>query len=630
MTNPRNITGEDIQRYVSAYEPLFAESKERMRQTQRIIDGDYSVIAKVIPGLTEYHPTHLFGRLLKTIDRVAATKPKVTVLPDGNGKAARALADKTEQQLEAWIYGMSRNTVMHPWRGLAYFALLRGKAVGCGPEISTYFRMMVTKRGGGESESDYAARVRETTGRRKGELPFSYSPIDSLEIIHPPTMRRTPPWIIRKGQLEFSQVRTLYPFWGDPKGKGAERNGAYVDMIAFCSEYQIGLIADGEVVSNHGPDKTGKVRGELIENPYGRVPYDIIYSGRGYVTSNGVANSFGGLSSEARIARDREILRGITTPEARLTVGLLDNDLEDILLQAVVVTAARVYAGRYVDPAYTGGMTKQEFIASMNQPARYFEAKQGEPPVRPMEQPSFPSQVLDTLYSIAGGSIELNTMPNIGMGVNVPGITSGYQTRTTQSPIDLQSVALRETIEHVIEDTAVKCIYAAKHVMTTEQAGEACRYISRDKLPDAPDVRVEIDPPDEEARARKAALAEKIRDKLDDDTLRGEFGFENNEEIRRRKMLDDFVKTPQAVQAVLQLGSEKFGIMFDRMMAERAAARAINLPPQQNGSVPTPEQGLTPQVPGVPPSPPIAGSPEEMALATAQGMRQTVPVPQGG
>ncbi len=630
MANQKNVTVEDINRYVSAYEPLMAESKERMRQTQSIIDGDYKVIPKKIPGLTEYHPTHLFGRLLKTIDRVAATKPQIKVLPDGKGKAARSLADKTEEQLDAWIYGMSRNPIMHPWRGLVYFAMLRGKTGGCGPEVNDYFRMMVPKRANSESESDYAARVQQSSGRRREGAPFSYTPIDPLELIHPPTMRRTPPWVIRSGQMEFSQIKALYPFWSNPQSKGAERNGSYVDMIAFCSEYQMGLLADGEVVSNRGPDKHGKVQGELLENPYGRVFYDVVYSGRGYMTSNGASNSFGGLSAEARIARDREILRGITTPEARLTVGLLDNDLEDILLQAVVVTAARVYAGRYVDPAFTGGMTPQEFSEAMNKDVRYFEAKQGEPPVKPVEQPPFPSQVLDTLYDIAGGSIELNTMPNIGMGVNVPGITSGYQTRTTQAPIDLQSVALRETIEHVIEDTARECIYAAKHVMTTEQAEEACRYISRDKLPDAPDVRVTLEPPDEEARARKASLAEKIRDKLDDDTLREEFGFENNEEIRRRKMLDDFVKTPQAVQAVLQLGSEKFGIMFDRMMAERAAARAINLPPQQNGSAPTPEQGLTPQAPGVPPAPPIAGSPEQMALATAQGMRQTVPVPQGG
>ena len=624
MSKLSNITPEDIVRLRGAYEPLFAASKAQMQYVQSIVDGNYAVLKKPVPGLTEYHPTHPFGRLLKTIDRVAAIKPKLHIEPDGKGKQAKAIADKVEKQVQAWIYALPSATIMHPWRGHAHFNLLRGKSVGCGPVISDAFRTIVPKRKSNETEADYQMRIKRFSGRRISESVFTYIPIDPLEIIHPPTTRRTPPWVMRVGEIEVSQVKESYPFWSDPMMKSGRREGNYVSMTAFVSPYQIALLADGEPVSNRGTGKNGKTNGAILVNPYGRVYYDVLYSGRGYVTTAANATSLGAMSAEAQAASETTYRASPTTPEERLAVGLLDSNIEDFLLQAVVVTAARVYAGRWAKQIFTGGMSAEDFDVAMKQELPYFKVERDQAEVKVMPQPPFPAEILRDLFGIGGDNIELNTMPNIGMGVHVPGITSGYQTRTTQAPIDLQSVALRESIEHVIEDTARECIYAAKHVMTVAQASEACRYISRDDLPDALDIRVELAPPDEEARARRASLAEKIRDKLDDDTLREEFGFENNVEIRRKLQLDQLLLTQEARAAVTQLGLQKFGLLLQQQQAREAAAVLSSLP----APAPTNGAGLTPQVEGVP-TQQIPGSPEEQAMHLQQQMAQEVPVPEG-
>lgn len=580
---PPKPTPESILALVGRYKPAFEDSWNRMEQKQQVLDGRNALLKDPPEGFVPFHSPVLKGRIRKTIDRTVTYKPQVTVVPKGEGEKEKQNANRLEPELSRWLEGMTARMSRPPWREMNRLIEERGKGVGKGPLINPDFIREKPERQTDESPESLAARTAQWAGEQDELSPLIYEAIDPLwSIIHPPTLQRTPPWVIQLSTLDIFDVMQRWPFWTDPKERAGKREHEPVDLIEYVQADYRCLIADGQPVTHIEKDAGRVKEGGVISNIYRRVYYDVLYS------------PYGGIGPMGEPTGARSDM-AVLTREERLAISLVQILEETTIARDRLYSFMLVYMARYGLPVFLSALAAGEFNRQVKE--GHIQVHPGQTPPSLLQQQPLPAFLQDLLADFAAQE-DFVSLPPIGAGVRTPGTTSGYQDANLLQQVDLATIDTRDAIARTMSRTLAQCCYIVKHVMDEETASRACN-VPLGSIPDAPQIVVDMEPPDESKRARNLAMAKSIENHLDEETFLTEAGFEDAPKIVKNKRLDALIASePIALGVIVPEAIRIWQLKRAATQAEEAAAMPTEPEPPPPPPSPTPPVEAAPVEPG--------------------------------
>lgn len=585
-----NITPTKIADLLRAYEADFQASWRRMEEGQKVIDSTYRVLTYDIEDFEPYHsPVHR-ASLGKTVQRVVTYDPKIHIEPEGSSQKAKDVAAAMEKDSIRFMEGFTKALSRPPWSDCSWLIEARGK-VAMKFGINPAFVEDPPKREEGEDAHEFARRTADYKRALTYGNPFTYQPVDTLRtIVHPPTLGVNPPWVIQKSRMDPYEVREKWPHWSDPKFKLSKDQREDVDIWEYCDKDVRGVLADEEEVTRI--DRHSK--GSIVHNEFRRVYYDILYSPYGQLPT--YANSDG------------------LTREQRMAVSQIDMLMENIKASDKVASFILLYIARYGVPLAYSHMTTKEYYRAVAEGHIKISKDDQIPGV--VKQDPLP-QYIDAFLAKLGQERDFATLPPVAVGL-VTGGSSGVQQTQTLQQIDLQSITERQSIAFAMERAISECWYAIKYILPESTIGNVTK-IRRDDIPDAPRIKIDMEPPDENRQARKLAMALSMKDYLPRKEILEASGREDTDDLEFRKDVDDVYHQPVIAETYAQAAIPIVQARLAEEEARQAAEAAQVRPP------PTPEEaGVTPTE-GMAGGEALPETPEDMALQQDQALM----MPQG-
>ena len=211
------------------------------------------------------------------VDHIDISNARVSVNKKGTSQLA---IDEAEMMRKIYLGLIHRTNVesdISPWRVAAKHYALHG--LGVFKTVWDADRWPdKPKQGEGENEDDYANRVDEWRAETHESLPIVIQAINPGCIMPDPSYGGRQFVIEKQSRLCFD-VSRRWPHWGNPKNKKLSEE---VTLISYWDNtYRCDLI-DGEPIL--------KVKGGIVKHKYGFIPYVLIDSGLGNLSTDGDAS----------------------------------------------------------------------------------------------------------------------------------------------------------------------------------------------------------------------------------------------------------------------------------------------------------------------------------------------------
>lgn len=534
---------------------VYSTMHANMRKCKAAFELEIDVA--VPEGFEKYIPPTAFWIVQDGATQIITDRPTVEVEAVADTKKAQENQEITQKFLEHCLWQWTLMNEVSPLQECAKNMCRYGMACLKGPLYDAKLWGRSIEREG-ESDDDWKERKSAQDLDRIMNFPLFTRGIDPLTIFPDPSGRRG--FIIESYKRLAIDIHASWPEW---KGYDSKNLLEEIDWLEFWSPYWRCFIAGDEPV----------LKGEVIKNIYGFIPYDWSYSGWGTSSPDG-------------------------KPEDK-AMGLLNRTLSALQSEARLKTAmdnhlrVNVYQRMRITP---GSNVKLDMS-----PGGVTEAEKED--VDLMPQPQINPDTFGILGSVMQ-DIRSATYPEALSGGREPGVESGYFQGLKIGQGRLKFKAPTERLQLMAASCLQKHAILLKRLIKQPIPIMGKLTIKHSQIEEPVMAKVKLEPVDpmENDRRIKQGLELLTRNVISLRSMRMDYAKVSDKEEREQILIEAVLAHPTINSVLMQGAAEDWGL---KRLIEKIAAEQAMAPTGVPTGVPTgTPMGQVPPPTGMPPGQP--------------------------
>ena len=264
-------TIQDIQDWKQKLETdIYAAMFAKMREVRDYYQLNFSV-DNIPSGFAQHIPPTAYTKIETGVNQIITDVPEVQVIESATTQKASANRDATQEFCNYCLQQWELMNDTPPAREAAKNLMVYGLGYVKGPLYLPRMWGAPPQSKEGENESDYNKRVSLYEMRKRANFPIILRAIDPLTALPDPSGRLG--FVIEFYKRLAGDVKSMWPEWDMGKWQPFDE----VDWLEYWDEDWRYFEADGKPI----------LKGGVMRNLYGFVPYGMAYSGFGKSSPEG-------------------------------------------------------------------------------------------------------------------------------------------------------------------------------------------------------------------------------------------------------------------------------------------------------------------------------------------------------